>query len=284
MEIHTMSFSTTAGTALVPTISRLVLCAAFVSVGFNKLFKDAQFDSTQATQLQALGVKPDPVQAPGDSTAQHPGVIRLASMQDDVQTGDLIDRTGRNNDALAPDDAEPTLDDMVEDVIDEIETATDGAIDIPDPSTADADTAGTEPLPPGTYTASGLHKVTLLLDGANIPYPVYGAYLAAVTEFVGGVLLFFGFLSRIWGLGLTIAMGMAFYLTTVRFNGVFDQWPWDFAQNIPNFNQMYSQLGLGVLALGIFLTGPGPLSFDRLFFGRGGNADSGGSDGIDSAI
>jgi hypothetical protein len=73
--------------------------------------------------------------------------------------------------------------------------------------------------------------------------------------------------SRIWGFGLAIAMGVAFYLVSMQANGIFRLDPRVFAENIPNFNAAYCQAGLFVLAFGVFLTGAGPLSLDRILFG-----------------
>ncbi|MHC5002636.1 MAG: DoxX family membrane protein, partial [Planctomycetota bacterium] len=92
------------------------------------------------------------------------------------------------------------------------------------------------------------------------------AWVAGITELLGGGLLLLGLFSRLWGLGLTIAMGFAFYLTS---------WPapvepnlFDLATDLELYKQVYVQLALLVLAFGVCLTGPGPLSVDRLFFGR----------------
>jgi uncharacterized membrane protein YphA (DoxX/SURF4 family) len=101
--------------------------------------------------------------------------------------------------------------------------------------------------------------------------------LLAFTELVGGSLLLIGLFSRVWGVGLAIAMGMAFYLTTMQ--TYFDIGPLRVGggmgplngaigfDNFKLFNTVFVQLGLFVLAFGVFLTGPGPLSFDRILFG-----------------
>src|SRR5687767_15191530 len=52
-----MSFSVTAATSFVPTLSRIVLCLAFVSTGYNKVFKETEFTDLEANRLQSLGVK-----------------------------------------------------------------------------------------------------------------------------------------------------------------------------------------------------------------------------------
>jgi uncharacterized membrane protein YphA (DoxX/SURF4 family) len=252
-----MSFSQFAGTTIVPTLSRIVLALAFISVGHNKLFTHAEFDATQAATLQSLGVTVTPVEADavsfGDTRIQR---ALFQSSQQPPETGTAAPSGGPA--ASPPDSTEPPHIDATD-----LEDAADEAVD---------DAAGVEPavdaLPPGTYTARSLYNVALYVKDAGLPQPVYGAWIAALTEFVGGILLLLGLLSRVWGLGLAFAMGVAFYTVTTLKLEVFSALPWEFSQNIPAFNTMYSQLGLGVLALGICLTGPGPLSLDRLFFNR----------------
>jgi uncharacterized membrane protein YphA (DoxX/SURF4 family) len=93
--------------------------------------------------------------------------------------------------------------------------------------------------------------------------------MAAMTELVAGALLAIGLFSRLWGLALAVVMGVAFYLTS---------WPALVAVNYSLFALaadpnplalagLSLQSALFVLAFGIFLTGPGPVSLDRLLFG-----------------
>ena len=141
----------------------------------------------------------------------------------------------------------------------------------PDTSTdfapqSDTDRAPLDIVPQAdaVYSASAMHGVTLRCHDAGWPFPTYLAALAALTELLGGVLLLAGFLSRIWGLGLAVAMSVAFYLYTVRTLGVLQENLFAFANQINDFNALVAQLGLFALAIGILLTGPGPLSVDRL--------------------
>jgi uncharacterized membrane protein YphA (DoxX/SURF4 family) len=264
-----MSFSQFAGTAIVPTLSRIVLAVAFISVGHNKLFTHAEFDAAQATTLRNLGVNVQPVEAESAAAFGEPRLVPAL-----FQSGE--DEPARGASAAAEDQPPPTEADQSE--VEESEQAQqpphidaediDETTGAEEPAAVDTpETDAAEPLAEGTYRARSLYHVALMVDGAGLPQPVYGAWIAALTEFIGGILLLFGFLSRIWGLGLAFAMGVAFYVTTVQGAGVFETWPWKFSQNIGDFNRMYAQLGLGLLALGILLTGPGPISLDRLFFG-----------------
>lgn len=244
-----MTFSQYAGTAIVPTLARIVLAVAFVSAGWNKVFEDGQFTAEQATQLKSLGINPEP-DTPKVTLSDSQTHVVLASyrLQDPPQ-----DDPADTQPATPPTgDAEPP------------------AADAPATQQPQAPAAPAEPLPPGTYKAQGLHHVTLLLADNNIPQPVWMARLAAFTELVGGAMLLLGLFSRIWGLGLAIAMGVAFYLVSMKMNGIFTMDPRTFALDIEKYNTAYVQAGLFVLAFGIFLTGPGPLSLDRMLFGGGG--------------
>lgn len=242
-----MAFKRFAAMGLMPTLARLILAAAFISVGYNKLFTLSSFSSEEATILRAYGVEVQPAMADVDDVAWRHGAARVAPvafLQDAEDTAASADEPmappADAVDDAAPSDAPAALDDV------------------------------DSPAAPGQ--ARSLYKITLMLHGADLPSPKWGAWLAAITEFAGGALLLIGFLSRIWGLGLSFAMGVAFYLVTMRFNGLLiGDAGYDiiaFSRDIPAFNTMFSQLGLGTLALFILLVGPGPLSIDRLLFGK----------------
>ncbi len=221
-----MSFSKFAGTAIVPTLSRIVLCAAFLPAGWNKVLTETTFSGDDAQRLIQLGVIDAEPQA-------HIGLNRSivpASFQDEA----------------AGDDQAPA------------ESSE------PEQPAVTTDEAATTPSEPGTYKARPLHGVTLLLDKAGWPAPIWMARLAAFTELVGGGLLFVGLFSRVWGLGLAIAMCVAFYLTS--WNLLLDSHL--FSLKVPDFNRMFAQTGLFVLAFGVFLTGAGPISLDRALFRR----------------
>jgi len=265
-----MSFSQSAGTSLLPTLSRIVLCAAFASVGYNKLFTDASFTSEEATTLRdsyGVDVAPlpeisDPVEVTDiDPTAARPARIQAVSLQE-TQSEDPQDPVA----AQPPETETPP----------EEEPAAEPETEVTTPAVEE--TAPAAPAPAGTQRS--MHKITLMLHGQNMPYPLYGAWILALTEFVGGCLLLLGFFSRLWGLGLAIAMGVAFYIVTIGFNGFLTQTinPIEFARETDAFKTAFLQLGLGLLALGIFLTGPGPISFDRIFFGRHRGDGSGAED------
>ncbi|TVQ53820.1 MAG: DoxX family protein [Phycisphaerales bacterium] len=252
------SFSQFAATVIVPTLARIVLCAAFLSVGANKVFKDHTFEYEQAQRLHELGVPLTPVNLTSWRQGDTSSPVRPASlvMMDDERRGasppDRPTRPGPGATPVPADDPDESPKERE-----------------PEPDPDEPEPTAVGPLDPGEYRAASMHNITLMVDSAEWPYPVWMARIAAFTELVGGALLLVGLFSRIWGLGLAIAMGVAFYLVSMGVNQVHTMDPFTFAENIGAFNTLYSQAGLFVLAFGIFLTGPGPLSMDRLLFAAG---------------
>ena len=119
---------------------------------------------------------------------------------------------------------------------------------------------GEEPI-----SARGVYGLAVMLAANDVPRPVIAAWVAASVELVGGALLLIGLLSRIWALGLAFAMGVAFTLTS---------WPvllevGPFALDLAAFNRAAAQVGLGTLALGVLLGGPGAVAIDHGIFGSG---------------
>ena len=79
-----MSFSTASGTCIIPTLSRLVLCAAFLPAGWGKVMEKVEFSGDDAQRLIELGVIDAPTQA---NIGQSRSIV-LASWQDDVETSE----------------------------------------------------------------------------------------------------------------------------------------------------------------------------------------------------
>jgi len=228
-----MKFKVFAGTSLVPTLSRLVLALAFVTAGYQKLSGEHVFGPDQAAVLEELGVTTTPtaVAAVGSGPA---GIIPVGFRQDEGQDeGDADDK--------GADDAKLVIPES----------------DLRAPRTTD-----------GSVTARAMHVVTILCHEKGWPMPAYMALLCALTELIGGALVLVGFLSRVWGLGLAVTMGVAIYMTT--WQPYFDAGPLVVAAGETDghmlYNAIFSQLGLFVLSFGLLLTGPGPLSLDRLLF------------------
>jgi putative oxidoreductase len=77
------------------------------------------------------------------------------------------------------------------------------------------------------------------------------AWVVAITEFVGGICVFLGFLTRFWAAGLVIDMAVALFKVHLA-NGFFI-----------SKNGFELVLTLGILALAVVFMGPGAPSVDR---------------------
>lgn len=287
-----MTFSQYAGIAIVPTLARIVLCVAFVIAGYQKAFQTAVFDETAAERLRRLGVDVMPESSsPGGGLPANgsagalkigDGRVVLASLKKTL--GHQQDEPGEGEAAGQEPDAEPSRPQSPQEPSTPAQQPpTSPPVSPPSsppsspPTSPQAPAAGSPgaggsttihavpaPLPPGNYRADGMHVVTLTLESHGWPAPVWMARLVTFTELVGGALLAVGLFSRLWGLGLAIIIAVSFYMSsfnTLQAVSLFDiEWS--------AYNWMFRQAGLFVLAFGVFLTGPGPLSLDRLFFSR----------------
>jgi putative oxidoreductase len=103
----------------------------------------------------------------------------------------------------------------------------------------------------GAFGGGGVAGVAGMLGKLGIEPSHLWAWVVSITEFVGGVCLFFGFLTRFWAAGLVIDMAVAVVKVNLV-NGFF----------VGN-NGVELPLTFGVIALAIVLTGPGSLSMDR---------------------
>jgi uncharacterized membrane protein YphA (DoxX/SURF4 family) len=249
-----MTFSQYAGIAIVPTLSRIVLAAVFITAGWLK-FQDGPFTAEQAAKLDSLGVKASPAVTP-------------VALLEDVSFKLASYQTQPDAEPAAPTQDQPpaTSDDEVQESAADPSSPT-STPPSPPSNQADAPPPATLPatLPAERYTARGLHQITLMLHERNWPAPIALAWLATLTELLGGALLAVGLFSRLWGLGLAIAMGVALYLTSLP--ELQDIGFKLFQMKPKEFSTFGLQSALFVLAFGIFLTGAGPLSLDRFLFG-----------------
>ncbi|MHC4784884.1 MAG: hypothetical protein ACYTE6_02860, partial [Planctomycetota bacterium] len=100
-----MSFSRKASANVVPLLSRLVLAAAFIPAGYDKIMGEPMvFEGQDALTLQKLGIG-NPVGSPADLAGGGQDV--LGSYQQDVETGRLRDRVGGKKDQPADPAAGP---------------------------------------------------------------------------------------------------------------------------------------------------------------------------------
>jgi putative oxidoreductase len=100
------------------------------------------------------------------------------------------------------------------------------------------------------HPASGWDFGKAFATGGDLPAPLL--YLAAWTEFLGGIALVLGFLTRWAALGILCVMVVAFLHVT--------------------WGHGYMKWGLnvawGAVAFCVLVMGPGRLSFDRMLFGK----------------
>jgi putative oxidoreductase len=100
-------------------------------------------------------------------------------------------------------------------------------------------------------SAGGVTGFAGTLQRMGIEPHVPLAWVVAITEFVGGICVFFGFLTRFWAAGLAIDMAVALFKVHLA-NGFFI-----------SKNGFEFVLTLGVLALAVVFMGPGSPSVDR---------------------
>jgi putative oxidoreductase len=105
----------------------------------------------------------------------------------------------------------------------------------------------------GWFGGPGLSAVVAGFGHMGIPAPL--AYLAAFTEFLGGLGLIFGVLARLSALGITIVMIVA-VLTSHIHNGFFMNW-----YNAPGAKEGYEyHLLVIAMTLMVLLVGPGKIA------------------------
>lgn len=103
----------------------------------------------------------------------------------------------------------------------------------------------------GAFGGPGIAGVTGMLSKLGVEPSHIWAWVLSITEFVGGVCVFLGILTRFWAAGLVIDMAVAVAKVHLP-NGFF-----------ASRNGFELPLAFGVMALVILLTGPGYLSVDR---------------------
>ena len=97
----------------------------------------------------------------------------------------------------------------------------------------------------GAFGGPGIAGVAGMLTKLGLEPAQILAWVLSITEFVGGICLVLGFLTRFWAAGLVIDMGVAVAKVHLP-NGFF-----------ASKNGFELPLAFGVMALVILLTGPG---------------------------
>ena len=104
----------------------------------------------------------------------------------------------------------------------------------------------------GAFNGPGITGLAGYFAKLGIEPSLLWAWVVTITEFVGGLCIFFGLLTRFWAAGLVIDMTVAVLKVHVP-NGFF----W-------GNRGLEFPLTLGVLALMIVLAGPSFLAIDRV--------------------
>jgi len=290
-----MSFSQSCACNVVPLMARLVLGGVFIMAGYGKVFDTETFTGDDAKTLRELRGLPEPPTGgtggnggasgggeAGDQSSAGAWTLRRASFRWEYAQQDPPD------DPETPDQPtgggsppSPAGGGAGENVGEQDAGAAEEPATLPDePSAGDA------PMPEGggpvgefipAHEDKGLFRIALMLkqQGLAAGYESLLAYVAAYTELVGGALILVGLFSRLWGLALAFTMGVAFYMTSWQ-GLTADAGVSAFLSSPMNSSTMFIQLSLFVLAFGVFLTGAGAASIDRMLFkgdGEGNPAD-----------
>lgn len=256
-----MSLSQSASLNVVPLLARLALAAIFIPAGYNKLMKEAEFSGDEAKRLRELSVIASaPSAAPFVPAALVTEPRAQATTPPSGQPANPPSRPSTDETTGAPAgtpaNGKPAA-----------KPNTGGGAGGAGGAGGTGDAAGAATGEP--VKARALHRVTIMIDKLGWPYQTYLAWAAAITEFVGGICLILGLFTRLWGLGLAITMGVAFYLTS------YDKVTSSMVIGMPidEFNRYASQVALFALSFGLVLTGGGAASVDRRLVGGGTGGD-----------
>jgi len=246
-----------------PILLRLVLGVTFLWAGYGKVFTMATFTPEQIVMLDAMsagdagmGEQPLEVIEPGAPEAEP------FTPDAPLPEPDGADVDGDPS-ALAPASFRVI---MVQDNVDG---------DTPAPSVNERRKVNFLALMIRSATVSDERGVSLLPNFfGQGEWPMRLAWIAALTELIGGFFVLLGFLTRISALGLAFTMLTALWMTAIGPVVLFDAPSSffflpaldDFA--IDAWRGWLWQLALLGAALSVTLSGAGALSADRMLIGR----------------
>ncbi len=142
-------------------------------------------------------------------------------------------------------------------------------------STASAGSA-TVPEPTAPLQARTLYTIALASSSAGFPYPVLVAWLVALAELGGSLLLIAGAFARLSALSIVAVMVSAFIMTSLpalKETGWWSMPPSD-------YHRLFTHVSLCALAVTVALVGAGSLSVDGMLgspqkHSRGGKESAG---------
>ena len=257
---------------LVPLFLRISLAATFLWAGGGKLFDTVELGPAQ---LDILSAPPAAAEAPADTPAEEdtPTLPEPTEAEDDgPEIRSLTDppaseSTGESAAALPAGYSLALAQDTEEDAAAETDSASDIA-----PSNERRklvfialtihSAVNPEQGSPRLPAFMGTHKMKL-------------AWAVALTEFLGGLAILVGLLTRFWAIALTGVSAGIVWITEIgpAAMGGIDNPMWGFLPPLWPFNpgagmHFFFTLGLLLTAMSLVLTGAGALSADRVFFGR----------------
>jgi putative oxidoreductase len=103
------------------------------------------------------------------------------------------------------------------------------------------------------YVFGGMAGPKHMVEGFGFAW--WAAYVSKYTEFFGGILVIFGLLTRLWGIGLVIDMAVAI-----------DKVHWK--SGLLGENNYQLPLALASIAFALICFGAGPLSLDAMWRGK----------------
>ena len=288
-----MTFRQILGLGAAPLVMRLVLGAVFIWAGSAKLFVTDTFSPEQSAALANIGVVSPPTPTAPEST---PETDEPTAETGDEQPEEPLERDAPVDEEPPEQPPQDKTDEQPADEGDDQQSAqTPQARIILVQSNTSADGASrytAEDFPEGVE-ARRLYSLSLLLDArANPPqdstalWPnalasdtalMVMPWVAAITEFLGGILVIVGLLTRLAALGHFFTMVTALTLTSIgpaaisgdAFLGFLpDPKFQDAGAWVSAWQAMLFQLTTGAIALSLVLTGGGWLSLDRAIFGK----------------
>jgi putative oxidoreductase len=109
----------------------------------------------------------------------------------------------------------------------------------------------------GAFGGSGMSGFTDMLSGMDVPMPAVAAWVSALTEFLGGILVGFGLLTRLVAIPMVINMVVAITFVHSHAFGLSNQPP-----------GMEYALTLAIVLTALLIAGPGRWSIDGMISGE----------------
>ncbi len=218
-----MRFSQFAGTTIVPTLARLILGMAFMSLGWCKLTEWIEIPQEKAERLSELGVevKPEVSNVPVSLNFGQAHVV-FASLQQESEPETTEQKQQEQPPEEQPEEEpEEEKPAPVEAEQDDADTSQETPVQAEDPEgqgdPGEAKEMVVDEIEPGEITTlfrvRRMHAVTYALDKRGFTdYAKYIALTVAITEFAGGILILLGLFSRLWGFALGgVMLGVLYY-------------------------------------------------------------------------